>query len=100
MKSSKKRRSSSRKENPRNGVSVYARKPKPIYHLGVNRGAYYQWVKHGVSERKNTADAELIRLIRQIAARHHLRYGNPRVRLELRQAGQFEESSLGNEVSA
>jgi transposase InsO family protein len=54
--------------------------------LGASRGAYYQWAKHGVSERKNTADAELIRLIRQIAARHHRRYGSPRVRQELRQA--------------
>jgi transposase InsO family protein len=53
--------------------------------LGVSRGAYYQWAKHGVSERRNAADAELIRLIRQIAARHHRRYGSPRVRQELRQ---------------
>ena len=53
--------------------------------LGVSRGAYYQWAKHGVSERRNSADAELIRLIRQIVARHHRRYGSPRVRQELRQ---------------
>jgi transposase InsO family protein len=29
-------------------------------------------------------DAELLRLIREIAARHHRRYGSPRVRAELR----------------
>jgi len=54
--------------------------------LGVSRGAYYQWAKRGVSERRDRADAELIRLIRQIAARHHGRYGSPRVRRELMQA--------------
>ena len=52
--------------------------------LGVSRSAYYQWVRNGVSQRRNIADAELIRLIREIVTRHHRRYGSPRVRRELR----------------
>jgi len=52
--------------------------------LGVSRGAYYQWARDGVSRRRETADAELVRLIREIQARHHRRYGSPRVRRELR----------------
>ena len=31
--------------------------------LGVSRSAYYQWVRNGVSQRRETEDAELIRLI-------------------------------------
>jgi len=54
--------------------------------FGVSRGAYYQWARNGVSQRKAIADAELLRLIREIAARHHRRYGSPRVRQELREA--------------
>jgi putative transposase len=53
--------------------------------LGVSRGAYYKWVKAGISNRcKGSDDAELIRLIREIVIRHHRRYGSPRVRQELR----------------
>jgi len=52
--------------------------------FGVSRSAYYQWARTGVSERRKINDLELIRLIREIAERHHLRYGSPRVRLELR----------------
>jgi transposase InsO family protein len=54
--------------------------------LGVSRSAYYQWAKGGKPGRRGEADAELIRLIREIAARHRRRYGSPRVRQELRQA--------------
>ena len=52
--------------------------------LGVSRGAYYKWARDGVSRRRETADAELARLIREIVIRHHRRYGSPRVRRELR----------------
>jgi len=52
--------------------------------FGVSRSAYYHWLRDGISERRSIADAELIRLIREIVARHHRRYGSPRVRRELR----------------
>jgi len=52
--------------------------------LGVSRSAYYQWARNGVSPRRREADAELVRLIREIAAKHHRRYGSPRVRQALR----------------
>jgi hypothetical protein len=42
--------------------------------FGVSSGAYYQWAKNGVSERRNT---ELIRLIRKTQHKHHNRYGSP-----------------------
>ncbi|MCL1837486.1 MAG: IS3 family transposase [Treponema sp.] len=52
--------------------------------LGVSRSAYYQWARGKKPSRRGEADAELIRLIREIVARHHRRYGSPRVRQELR----------------
>jgi transposase InsO family protein len=52
--------------------------------FGVSSGAYYQWAKHGVSERRNLQDAQLIRLIREIQRKHHNRYGSLRVREVLR----------------
>jgi DNA-binding XRE family transcriptional regulator len=52
--------------------------------LGVSRSAYYQWAKNGGSQRRTEADAELVRLIREIVIKHHHRYGSPRVRQELR----------------
>jgi transposase InsO family protein len=52
--------------------------------FGVSRGAYYKWAKNGVARRRKEADAELLALIREIAARHRRRYGSPRVRRELR----------------
>jgi len=52
--------------------------------LGVSRNAYYQWARNGVSKRREAADAELVRLIREIMTKHHRRYGSPRVRRELR----------------
>src|SRR5215469_5386910 len=52
--------------------------------FGVSRGAYYKWARAGVSGRRKEADAELLCLIRQIVARHHRRYGSPRVRQELK----------------
>jgi len=51
--------------------------------LGVSRVAYYRWVREGVSVKRKIADAELIRIIREIVAKHHRRYGSPRVRAEL-----------------
>jgi transposase InsO family protein len=54
--------------------------------LGASRGAYYKWARDGVSQRRGAADADLLRLVREIAARHHRRYGSPRVRKELRRA--------------
>jgi putative transposase len=52
--------------------------------LGVSRSAYYRWARGGVPRRRKEADAELVRLIREIAVRHRRRYGSPRVRRELR----------------
>jgi transposase InsO family protein len=52
--------------------------------LGVSGGAYYRRAKYGLSTRRREADAELPRLIREIVFRHHLRYGSPRARAELR----------------
>jgi transposase InsO family protein len=51
--------------------------------FGVSRSAYYKWVKYGVSKRRITTDAELLKLIREIVERHYRRYGSPRVRQEL-----------------
>jgi transposase InsO family protein len=53
--------------------------------FGVSCGAYYKWVKHGLSERKTKADTVLVSLILKIVLKHHYRYGSPRVREELRQ---------------
>ena len=52
--------------------------------FGVSRSAYYKWAKYGTSDRRSKADAELIRLMRDIVSEHQRRYGSPRVRLELR----------------
>jgi len=52
--------------------------------FGVSRSAYYRWARDGASQRRKAGDAELVRLILEIAARHHRRYGSPRVRRELR----------------
>jgi transposase InsO family protein len=52
--------------------------------FGVSCGACYQWARYGVSERRRTADAELVSFIREIPSTHHRRYGSPRVRGELR----------------
>jgi transposase InsO family protein len=52
--------------------------------LGVSRSAYYQWARGKAPSRRKEADAELVRLIRQIVLKHHYRYGSPRVRQELR----------------
>jgi transposase InsO family protein len=52
--------------------------------FGVSSGAYYKWAKNGVSLRRSTADAELLRFIREIVIQHHRRYGSPRVREALR----------------
>ena len=52
--------------------------------FGVSISAYYRWARNGVSQRRRTADEELIRLIREIQAKHHGRYGSPRIRRELR----------------
>ena len=54
--------------------------------LGVSRTAYYQWARNGVSQRREAADAELLRLIREIVTTHRRRYESPRVRRELRDA--------------
>jgi transposase InsO family protein len=52
--------------------------------LGVSSGAYYRRAACGLSEKRAKDDAELVRLIRGIAAKHLRRYGSPRVRQELR----------------
>ena len=45
--------------------------------FGVSRSAYYKWAKYGTSDRRSNADAELIRVIREIQSEHHYRYGSP-----------------------
>jgi transposase-like protein len=64
MKSSKKRRSSVRRENPVM-VSRFMQANRDRYTLrkmagllGVSCSAYYQWVTYGVSVRRSKADAE------------------------------------------
>jgi putative transposase len=52
--------------------------------FGVSSSAYYRWAEQGVSEKRNKRDAELLDLIREVAADHHFRYGSPRVREALR----------------
>jgi transposase InsO family protein len=52
--------------------------------FGVSRSAYYRWARNGASQRRKANDAELVRLILEIAAKHRRRYGSPRVRRELR----------------
>ncbi|MDR0638151.1 MAG: hypothetical protein LBG27_04485, partial [Spirochaetaceae bacterium] len=53
--------------------------------FGVSSGACYKRVKRqGVSSRREEEDAEPARLVREIAGRHHYRYGSPRVRETLR----------------
>jgi len=52
--------------------------------FGASRSAYYRWARNGASQRRKADDAELARLIREIAAKHRRRYGSPRVRRELR----------------
>ena len=52
--------------------------------FGASRSAYYKWVKNEIPRRRTEADAELVRLIREIITRHCRRYGSPRVRMELR----------------
>jgi len=52
--------------------------------FGVSRSAYYRWARNGASQRRKAEDAELARRILEIAAKHHRRYGSPRVRRELR----------------
>jgi transposase InsO family protein len=53
--------------------------------FGVSSSACCQWAKHGVSGKRSKRDAELPGLIREIAQKHHYRYGSPRVRETLRQ---------------
>jgi putative transposase len=52
--------------------------------FGVSRSGYYKWARNGVSQGREAADTELLRLIREIVARHSRRYGSPRVWRELR----------------
>ena len=51
--------------------------------FGVSRAAYYKWLKTGCSNNGNDPDAELVKLIREIALKHRRRYGILRVRKEL-----------------
>jgi putative transposase len=63
--------------------NLYAVKEMAVL-FGVSRSAYYRWARNGASQRRKADDAELIRLILEIVAKHHRRYGSPRVRRELR----------------
>ncbi|GHV18774.1 transposase [Spirochaetia bacterium] len=51
---------------------------------GVSRSAYYRWVKRGISDRREQADAALVEKLRAIQKEHHGRYGAPRIQAELR----------------
>jgi len=51
--------------------------------FGVSRGAYYKWFKAGCPSRDKNPDVRLIEVIREIAEKHHRRYGILRVRKEL-----------------
>jgi transposase InsO family protein len=51
--------------------------------FGVSRSAYYKWLKAGCPQRDENPDAKIIGIIREIAYRHHFRYGILRVRREL-----------------
>ena len=51
--------------------------------FGVSRGAYYKWLKTGLSKSNYDPDAELVRLITEIVLENTYRYGNPRVKKEL-----------------
>jgi len=51
--------------------------------FGVSRGAYYKWLKAGLSKPNDDLDAELVRLITEIVLDNSYRYGNPRVKKEL-----------------
>jgi transposase InsO family protein len=55
--------------------------------FGVSRSAYYRWVKQGVSDKRELADAELVAVLRAIQEEHHGRYGAPRIQAELRKRG-------------
>jgi hypothetical protein len=50
--------------------------------FGVSCGAYYRRARYEIAERRSTADAEPVYLIREIQSTHHRRYGSPRVREE------------------
>ena len=52
--------------------------------FGVSRGAYYKWVRGGLSEWRKIYDEELVSLIRKIVEENSRRYGSPRVRRDLR----------------
>jgi hypothetical protein len=44
--------------------------------FGVRRSAYYQWIRNGVSLRRETDGDGIVRLIWEIADRHSRRYGS------------------------
>jgi transposase InsO family protein len=55
--------------------------------FGVSRSAYYRWVRQGVSDKRDRADAELVAVLQAIQKEHHGRYGTPRMQVELRKRG-------------
>jgi transposase InsO family protein len=52
--------------------------------FGVSRGAYYHWVRNGVSTSRAQKDKYLVSLIEQIVKKNNYCYGSPRVRIQLR----------------
>jgi transposase InsO family protein len=52
--------------------------------FGVSRSAWYRWVKQGISDRREKAEAALVEKLRTIQKDHHGRYGAPRIQAELR----------------
>jgi len=55
--------------------------------LGVSWTAYYKWARKGISQRRQQADGELVRLIKEIVEKHCKRYGSPRVGKALNKLG-------------
>jgi transposase InsO family protein len=51
--------------------------------FGVSRSAYYKYLHHGVSRKREYADAKLLEYIKAIVEKHHRRYGSPRVKAAL-----------------
>ena len=52
--------------------------------FGISRGAYYQWLKSGATNRREAEEKKLVELIREIQKIHKGNYGTPRIQIELR----------------
>ena len=52
--------------------------------LGVSRSAYYKWLINGETNKRESAEKNLVELIREIQMAHKGNYGTPRIQIELR----------------